>query len=132
MDKCLPFGASISCVIFQRISDGLKFLIEFHTAAWDSITNYLDDFLFIALTLIKCNFQIWEFLNLCAEIGVPIALEKTEWATLQIVFLGILLDCEHLSLGILLEKCNRALYLLNSMLSRRKVTVKELQTLCGN
>ena len=131
VDKCLPLGASISCAIFQRVSDALKYLIEFHTSAWNRITNYLDDFLFIALTLIRCNFLIQEFLNLCEEIGVPIALEKTEWATLQIVFLGILLDGEHLSLGIPLEKCNRALYLLNSMLSRRKATVKELQTLCG-
>ena len=25
IDKCLPFGASISCAIFQDFSDGLKF-----------------------------------------------------------------------------------------------------------
>ena len=131
VDKCLPFGASISCAIFQRISDALKYLIEYRMASWDSITNYLDDFLFIALTLIRCNFLIQQFLDMCNEIGIPIALEKTVWATLQIVFLGILLDCEHLCLGIPIEKRDKALYLLNSMLSKKKATVKDIQTLCG-
>ena len=28
VDKCLPFGASISCAIFQAFSDALKFLAE--------------------------------------------------------------------------------------------------------
>ena len=31
IDKCLPFGASISCAIFQRFSDALKFLIKYWT-----------------------------------------------------------------------------------------------------
>ena len=96
IDKCLPFGASISCAIFQRVSDALKHLIEARASAQDMLTNYLDDFLFIALTLIRCNYLIQEFLNLCSEIGIPIALDKTEWAAIRIVFLGILLDGEHL------------------------------------
>ena len=95
------------------------------------MTNYLDDFLFVALTLLRCNFLIQQFLNLCEQIGVPIALEKTEWGTLRIVFLGILLDGVGLTLAIPLEKKIRALNLLNSMISHKKATVKELQTLCG-
>ena len=78
IDKCLPFGASISCAIFQEFSDALKFLIEFRTNIPDSVTNYLDDFLFLALTILACNYLIQEFLDLCQEIGVPIALDKTE------------------------------------------------------
>ena len=52
-DKCLPFGASISCAIFQKFSDALQFLIEKKTGSIpNSVTNYLDDFLFLACTML--------------------------------------------------------------------------------
>ena len=51
VDKCLPFGSSISCSHFQRFSDALCHLIEHHLQVNRCTTNYLDDFLVIALTL---------------------------------------------------------------------------------
>ena len=59
-----------------------------------------------------------EFLKLCQEIGFPVALDKTEWASDCITFLSILLNGRHFILSIPLEK-------------RIKATVLELQTLCG-
>ena len=84
IDKCLPFGARISCALFQMVSDALRHLLEFKVSpclpdARHSINNYLDDFLFIALTLLVCNWLIQQFLDLCSEVGMPIAMEKTEW-----------------------------------------------------
>ena len=58
MDNCLLFGASISCALFQMISDALKCIIEFRTKTYKMITNYLDDFLFVAYTLARCNYLI--------------------------------------------------------------------------
>ena len=83
IDKCLPFGASISCAIFQWFSNALKFLIEFRMSAdsdmdtTDTVTNYLDDFLFLASTIMHCNFLIREFLHLCDQVGVLIAIDKS-------------------------------------------------------
>ena len=54
--------------------------------------------------LLKCNALIKTFLSLCEELGVPISLEKTEWAAEVVIFLGILLDGRNLKLGIPLEK----------------------------
>ena len=131
IDKCLPFGASISCALFQEFSDALCFLAEYRTQSPGCITNYLDDFLFLAITLWRCNYMIRSFLNLCKEIGVPIAIEKTEWGTEMIIFLGILLDGKHLRLSIPLEIRNKAIQILQLLLSKKKATVKELQSLCG-
>ena len=131
IDKCLPFGASISCALFQEFSDALCFLIEHKTNSIVFVTNYLDDFLFLALTLLRCNYLINSFMQLCEQIGVPLALDKMEWGTEIIVFLGILLNGNNLSLSIPLEKCDKAIQLLNLMISKRKATVKELQSLCG-
>ena len=63
VDKRLPFGASISCSHFQRFSDALQHLIEYRASAPRRITNYLDDFLFIAKTIARCNQLISEFQN---------------------------------------------------------------------
>ena len=51
IDKCLPFGSSISCAHFQSLSDALAYLAEHRIGLTMVITNYLDDFLFVALIL---------------------------------------------------------------------------------
>ena len=103
VDKCLPFGACISCAIFQRFSNALRRITEFKTGH-KSITNYLDDFLFAAYAKAICNNMIQTFLDICSDIGVPIASEKTVWADSIIEFLGILLDGIRMILGIPEEK----------------------------
>ena len=44
IDKCLPFGAAISCAIFQRFSNALSFLVKQITGRHN--VNYLDDYFF--------------------------------------------------------------------------------------
>ena len=78
-----------------------------------AITNYLDDFLFAAITKWLCNMMVIRFEELCEYLGVPFASEKTVWATTCIVFLGILLDGERLILSLPVEKQHRALNLLD-------------------
>ena len=94
IDKCLPFGASVSCSHYQRFSNALKHLALYRIGNKEgkAITNYLDDFLFIAWLKGLCNDMI------------PVAEEKTVWASLQVVFLGILLNGQHLMLSIPIEK----------------------------
>ena len=131
VDKCLPFGASISCALFQRFSNALHHLIEYKLQVKKRVTNYLDDFLFIARAMGLCNKMISQFLLLCEDIGVPISMEKTEWASELLIFFGILLDGKNLILAIPEEKRARALELLNDLLGRKKTTVGHLQKLCG-
>ena len=42
VDKCLPFGASISCSHFQRFSNAVKHIVQWRTKK--DLVNYLDDF----------------------------------------------------------------------------------------
>ena len=130
IDKCLPFGASISCAIFQRFSNVLCHITKVLSGR-SSITNYLDDFLFVASAKSMCNLMIQNFLDIYYRVGVPIADEKTEWAVSVLVFLGILLNGKLMSLGIPEEKCQRAIYLLSKLVDKKKATVKEIQQLCG-
>ena len=126
----MPFRASISYALFQRFSDALCHIVQFKTGS-KNITNYLDDFLFVSYLMSICNAMIQKFLDICHTTGVPIALDKTGWDTVRIIFLGILLDGYSMTLAVPLEKCLRAISMLQVMMHKKKATVKELQTLCG-
>ena len=61
VDKCMPFGSSQSCTTFQVISDALKALLKYRTKAYNNLTNYLDNFLFAALTKLFCDYLVRSF-----------------------------------------------------------------------
>ena len=95
------------------------------------VTNYLDDFLFLAIAKLMCDQMIKQFLALCEELHVPVAMEKTEWGGYIIIFLGILLNGKCRTLSLPLEKRDKALRLLNDITGKKRATVKELQSLTG-
>ena len=97
VDKCLPFGASISCSHYQRFSNSIRHILEYRLNKIKGLprnphtketTNYLDDFLFIAIAKWLCNLMIEQFLKLCSDLNLPVAEEKTEWGSTLIIFLG--------------------------------------------
>ena len=92
VDKCFPFGSSISCAIFQAISDSISHIIEWKTSSTN--LNYLDDYFFVALLKAFCDRQLDEFVRVCHQINFPISLEKTFWGTTILTFLGFLIDTE--------------------------------------
>ena len=130
VDKCLLFGASISCAIFQKISDAIGHLVQHKTGKEE--VNYLDDFLFLALLKWLCDQQTRTFMDICHEVGIPINLDKTFWATLMLTFLGLLIDTLHQMVFLPKEKTVKGQELIEGILNRRskKVTIKEMQKLC--
>ena len=131
VEKCLPFGSSISCKIFQDFSDAVAFIVMKKTRKEN--VNYLDDFLFIALMKNYCNQQLQVFIDICKEINFPVSMEKTEWACQLIVFLGLLIDNVHQMVCIPRDKIERAKEMLQKILSskKRKATVLNIQRLAG-
>ena len=92
VDKCLPFGAAISCAHFQAFSDAVAHIVS--TKLGKRIINYLDDYLFVAYLRLLCNQQIQLFLNICEQINFPVAMEKTVWGETWVIFLGLLIDAK--------------------------------------
>ena len=90
IDKCLPFGSSISCAHFQAFSNAVAHIVKKKTRK--NLINYLDDYFFAALLKLICNAQVQKFLDICALINFPVSMEKTFWGTTQLVFLGLLID----------------------------------------
>ena len=63
-NKALPFGSSISCALFQKLSCAISYLVEWGTQK--KLVGYLDDFMFIAFLKMMCNLHA--FMNICKEI----------------------------------------------------------------
>ena len=59
--------------------------------------------------MLKCNELVRSFIELCEELGVPVSIEKTDWASTLITFLGVLLDGKNLVLAIPEDKRIKAL-----------------------
>ena len=131
VDKNLAMGSSISCSHFQRFSNCLRHVTEYLAGVNAQIVNYLDDFLYIDISEVKCQFIMDTFKQVCTEIGVPIAQEKTRFLSNRIIFQGILMCGNLRILSLLIEKKDKAIKQLMFMLDRKKVTVKQIEKLTG-
>ena len=129
IDKCLPFGSSRSCALFQAFSDCIAHIMQVKTGHEN--VNYLDDFFFVAMLKLMCDAQIQRFLNLCQFINFPVSLAKTEWGTTRIVFLGLLIDTMMQKIFVPHEKVQAAKLLIEHILNKRSLTKRQLQQVCG-
>ena len=129
VDKCLPFDGSISCAHFQLFSDAVAHIFKHRTGK--TVVNYLDDFFFADHTKHGCNEQMKEFLKICKEINFPVSMDKTEWATQSITFLGIMIDSTKQKVFIPVEKLQKAEWMIQKFLQKGKARVEELHRLCG-
>ena len=125
VDKCMPFGASISCAIFQAFSDSIAFVVQWRTNK--PLVNYLDDFFFAALYKALCDGQVRIFLEICGRICFPVSLEKTFWGTQMLTFLGLLIDTLHQLICIPEDKLKRAIDLVDYVLNKKHKKMPRLQ-----
>ena len=131
VDKCLPFGHSISCALFQEISDAIAHIVQIRVSR--RIINYLDDYLFVSV--LRSHFQkyFYLFVAVCSKIRMPVSDEKTFWAEEMMTFLGLLIDGHRHLVLIPIDKVAKANSMIEEMLKpgKKKVTVLRLQQICG-
>ena len=78
IDKCLPFGASISCAHFQAFSDSVAHVVQYYTKK--KVTNYLDNFLFAVLLKWLCDHQVNIFSGFAGKFNFLLILTKRSGA----------------------------------------------------
>ena len=131
VDKCLPFGASICCALFQEFSNSIAFLVQYESGKL--VVNYLDDYLFAALRKTMCDQQVRMFLQTCESIAFPVSMEKTFWGETRMTFLGFLIDTINQWVSVPTEKITKAINMISYALNKRnrKLTLLQLQRICG-
>ena len=123
-------GCSSSCRIFEEFSSSLEWIAR-HKLGIENIIHILDDFLISDQSLSHRGSQLAVFLDLCNELGVPIAHEKTSGPCHVLSFAGIELDCLAFETRLPQEEIQTCLPEIEHTLSSKKVTLKELQSLIG-
>jgi hypothetical protein len=127
-DARLPFGGSLSCFIFQSVSDAI--IRMFNRRGLVAI-SYLDDFMIIAKSECECEFALSSLTLLVESLGLVINQDKVAQPAQQMTFLGIHIDCVKRTLSLPECKLVKLKAFLKTWTNKQKATKKELQCLVG-
>ena len=120
-DKC----CSSNCQIFERLSSALQ-RIATHKLDIQYISHVLDDFVILNNAYDSCKAQLQQFLHMCADIGVPMAEEKTFLTTQVLSFLGYELDSVKMEVRLPSDKLEKCLSLIQEFLTKPKFTLQSI------
>lgn len=129
-DRCMPMGCSSSCLTFETFSTAVEWVAH-NKLNIDYILHLLDDFLLVAPSEHLCQQQLDLFWSLCSYVGIPIAPEKTSGPATSMSFADIELDSILLEARLPMEKIEKCVSLISEFSRRKKVTLKEIQSLVG-
>lgn len=93
-ERVLPFGLRSSCRLWELYAASLEFLCQhvLKRTGKRIVLHYVDDFLFVVEGGEEAKALLREALELCADLGLPMAQEKTVGPATKLIFLGIELD----------------------------------------
>ena len=131
IDKCLPFGCAISCRTFEQFSTFLEFAVKRRMKS-GSLLHYLDDFLGGDKTHSACKALMQVFRHCMADLGVPLAEDKSEGPVEVLCFLGLELDSIEMVVRIPKAKILEIIEKIEWVLSKDKITLKQMQSLIGS
>ena len=132
VDKAMPFGCSISCHTWELFATFLEFCVA-RQSQYGSLLHYLDDFLFGGCKGTNhCACILSVFMTKMKSLGVPVASEKTEGPTTKLSFLGLELDSSEMTIRIPKAKIEEICQKILDMLSRKKCTLRQMQSLIGS
>ena len=117
IDKALPFGLRSAPKVFSALTDAMMWFL--YERGIRSALHYLDDFLLLGPPDHPgCQQALSTTLTLCAELGFPVAPEKTEGPATSLIFLGIEIDTMAQQLRLPEEKLQRLLTALYQWMSQ--------------
>lgn len=132
VDKVLSLGCAISCQLFESFSTVLEWIVRSKSKR-DSVDHYLDDFLFAGARYSSdCSMLMRIFAEVCDDLGVPLAADKTVGPTHILIYLGLEINTLEMCVKIPSEKLQALKEMLLCFLNKKKMTLKELQSLVGS
>ena len=131
-DMAMPMGCSISCSTWEKFGTFIEWAVR-QVSTQGSLLHYIDDFLFIGASgTTQCSDLMNNFHKVCEKLGVPIAPEKTEGPTTNLVFLGLTIDSSKQTVTIPQSKLQELRLLIVAILKKKKCTLKEVQSIIGS
>jgi hypothetical protein len=120
--RTLPFGLRSSCHLWERYATAAEWIAT-HSYLIQNIRHYVDDFFLAGTTEAVCNHDLHQFLQLLQRLGLPVADDKTEESTKQMLFPGILIDTSNMTISLDDNRVNRTLSTLRTWEHRQTCSV---------
>ena len=130
-DKMLPMGAKISAAHWEAFGHIWEWIVQ-NDPRFDGHTcRYMDDMLCLFEPGKDPKASVTALEQTCADIGLPLAPDKTVAPTTSITFLGLTIDSQKQTIGIPQEKIAKAKSQLLLLTSKRTMKVRQIQSIAG-
>ena len=131
VDRALPFGLRSAPKIFSAFADMVAWAL--FKGGIRALIHYLDDFLFFGSPDSSEGSSVLALaLQVLENLGIPVAIHKTQGPATSVTFLGIVIDTQRFELRLPLDKVQHLRDLLHSWSTKRACTRKELESLLGH
>ena len=129
-DGSLPFGLRSAPKIFSAVADALQWVML--DSGVSIVDHYLDDFVTMGTPgSSECRRNLERILAVCADLGVPLAMDKLEGPAQCLTFLGIELDTQVGVMRLPADKLSRLKDLLAHWSLRKSCRRQQLESLIG-
>ena len=131
VDCALSFGLRSACKIFTALADAVEWVASQRGAL--GMAHYLDDYIMWGAPSSKdCAESLRILLEVCSELGIPVASQKCQGPSTRLVFLGIEFDTMSMELRLPEEKLVCLQALVTSWRVRKSCQWKELESVVGH
>ena len=129
-DRALPQGCGSSCRIFETLSTALHAILEAYAPDVKCV-HMLDDFFIMSADYATCELHLRLLLQICADIGIPIAPDKTTTPSTNTTFLGVELDTAKRIAKLPPDKLTQYSSDIRDVLAHNKIRKRDLESLIG-
>lgn len=123
-DKCLPFGARTSPMVFHCLTQSVSRMM---TQRGFTVLAYLDDFLVIEPSQQQCQIAVDTLVSLLQSLAFTITWSKVVQPSQSLCFLGVKMDTVNHELWLPRDRVSELLDILNSTLTKHKCQKHHLQ-----
>ena len=129
IDASLPFGFRHGSIFFQRCSDTIRYVMKEH--GFPGLWNYLDDLIYTGLPS-KIHESFAFLLQLLADLGLDISMDKLVQPSTSVVCLGILIDSKNQTISIPPDKLQEIVHMCAVWSNKKSCTKTQFQSLLGS
>ena len=129
VDLCMQMGCSSSCQIFESLSSAVEWIAKSKLNI--QMVHILDDFFLASVSIQTGTYQLETFLDMCKDIGLPMAPEKTFWPSNVMSFVGFEIDTVKQEVRLPIDKLQKCKDEITELLQKTNATLKELQSIIG-
>lgn len=130
-ERVLPFGLKSSCRLWELYATALHKILEKILKNVTIIIHYIDDFLFVVKLQSDAELALKQALEICNELGIPMAQDKVEGPCHKLIFLGIQICTQTMTASLDNIKLFQLQQLLNEWENKKTSSLQQLQSLIG-